>query len=91
MKESCSRLQELQADFSSVNVATADPQELLVQAEKHQATLEEQQQALAYLEHRVERVLSSSAPQEPLGPRPGPVGETLVKIRESIRRCEFLS
>lgn len=90
MREACSRLHELQADApdsSSVNFAAADPQELLAQAEMHQATLEEQQQALASLEHRVESVLISSAAQEPLSP--GPVGETLVKIRESVRRCEF--
>lgn len=83
-------MHELQADVpdsSSVNAAMVDPQELLAQAEMHQAILEEQQQALASLKHRVERVLSSSAPQEPLSP--GPVGETLVKIQESIQRCEF--
>lgn len=91
VKESWRRSQELQADVpnsSSVNFATADPQELLAQAEMHQASLEEQRQALASLEHRVERGLLSSAPQEPLGP--GPVGETLLKIRESVRRWEFL-
>lgn len=94
VKEARSRLHELQADVpdssssSSVKFATADPRELLAQAEMHQATLEEQQQqALASLEHRVESVLTSSAAQEPLSP--GPVGETLVKVRESVRRCGF--
>lgn len=84
-------MRELQADVpdsSSVSFATADPQELLAQAEMHQASLEEQQQALASLEHRVVRGLLSSAPREPLGP--GPVGETLLKIRESVRRWGFL-
>lgn len=84
-------MQELQADVpdsSSVNFASADPQELLAQAEMHQASLQEQRQALASLEHRVERGLLSSAPQEPLGP--GPVGETLLKSQESVRRWEFL-
>lgn len=90
MEASCSRLHELQADVpdsSSVNFAMADPRELLAQVQLHQAVLEEQQHALASLEHRVERVLISPAPQEPLGP--GPMGETLAKIREGVRRWAF--
>lgn len=89
MKLSWSRLQELQAEVphpSSGNFAPADPRELLARAEEHQAALEELQQTLGSLEQRVQRLLISSSPQEP--PSPGAVGETLVKIRQSLRRCE---
>lgn len=64
-----------------------DPQELLAQAEMHQASLEVQRQALASLEHRMAYVLISSTSQEPLSP--GPVGATLVELRESVMRCDF--
>lgn len=90
MTESCSCLQKLQADVldsSAVNLTTVDPQELLAQAEMHQASLEVQQEALASLEHRMAHVLISSTSQEPLSP--GPVGATLVKLRESVMRCDF--
>lgn len=70
-----------------MNFTTADPQELLAQAEMHQAALQVQQQVLASLQHRMEQVLISSTPQEPLSP--GPVGRTLAMSRESVMRCEF--
>lgn len=70
-----------------MNFTTVDPQELLAQAEMHQAALQVQQQALASLQHRMEQVLTSSTSQEPLSP--GPVGKTLAMSRETVMRCEF--
>ncbi|XP_028252465.1 nesprin-2a isoform X3 [Parambassis ranga] len=86
MEQCCSFLASLQAevpDSSTVSFTQEEPQELLVQAEMHQAGLEQEQQALASLEHRLEHVLSLSTSQDPISP--GPVGKTLVKIQENVR------
>lgn len=64
--------------------ASEEPQELLAQAEVHQAGLEEEQQALASLEHRLEHALGLSSSQDPNAHEP--VGKTLVKIQENVRR-----
>lgn len=63
------------------------PQELLAQAEVHLAGLE--QQALSSLEHRLEHALSLSDSQDPSSP--GPVGRTLVEIKENVRRWGLFS
>ncbi|XP_076613023.1 nesprin-2a [Chaetodon auriga] len=86
MKQCCSFLASLQADVpdsSAMSFTQEEPQELLAQAEMHQAGLEQEQQALASLEHRLEHALSLSSSQDLIGP--GPVGKTLVKIQENVR------
>ncbi|XP_042359998.1 LOW QUALITY PROTEIN: nesprin-1-like [Plectropomus leopardus] len=86
MQQCCSLLASLQAevpDSSTVSFTQEEPLELLAQAEIHQAGLEQEQQALASLEHRLEHALSLSSSQEPTSP--GPVGKTLVKIQENVR------
>lgn len=87
MEQCCSSLAGLQADVpdsSSVNFTAEEPLELLAQAEMHQTGLEQEQQTLASLEHRLEHALSLSSSQVPISP--GPVGKTLVKIQENVRR-----
>lgn len=71
-------------DSSNMSFASEEPQELLTQAEVHQAGLEQEQQALASLEHRLEHALGLSCSQDP--DAHGPVGKTLVKIQKNIRR-----
>lgn len=66
-----------------------DPQELLAQAEMHQTTLEQEEQALVSLEHRLEHALSLSSSQDPISP--GPVGKTLLKIKENVRRWDLFN
>lgn len=66
-----------------------EPQELLAQAEMHHAGLEQEQQAVASLEHRLEHALSLSSSQDPISP--GPVGKTLVKIHENVRRWDLFN
>ncbi|XP_029351666.1 nesprin-2a isoform X2 [Echeneis naucrates] len=86
MEQCCSFLANLQAevpDSSSVSFTQEKPQEVLAQAEVLQAGLEQEQQALASLEHRLEHALSLSSSQDPMSP--GPVGKTLVKIQENVR------
>ncbi|XP_078030046.1 nesprin-2a isoform X4 [Epinephelus lanceolatus] len=86
MEQCCSLLASLQAevpDSATVSFTQEEPLELLAQAEIHQAGLEQEQQALASLEHRLEHALSLSRSQEPISP--GPVGKTLVKIQENVR------
>ncbi|XP_068433248.1 nesprin-2a [Clinocottus analis] len=86
MEQCCSLLASLQSevpDSSTVSFSQGEPLELLAQAEMHQAGLEQEQQALASLEHRLEHALSLSSSQEPISP--GPVGKTLVKIQENVR------
>ncbi|XP_033991567.1 nesprin-2 isoform X3 [Trematomus bernacchii] len=86
MEQCCSSLAGLQADVpdsSTVNFTEEEPLELLAQAEMHQTGLEQEQQALASLEHRLEHALSLSSSQVPISP--GPVGKTLVKIQENVR------
>ncbi|AWP20311.1 putative nesprin-2-like [Scophthalmus maximus] len=86
MQQCCSFLASLQAevpDSSTVSFAQEIPQELLAQAEIHQAGLEQEQQDLASLEHRLEHALSLSNSLDPVSP--GPVGKTLVKIQENVR------
>ncbi|TKS76359.1 Nesprin-2 KASH domain-containing protein 2 [Collichthys lucidus] len=70
-------------DSSAVSFTQEEPQELLAQAEMHQAGLEQEQQALASLEHRLEHVLSLYSTEDPISP--GPVAKTLVKIQENVR------
>ncbi|XP_068610193.1 nesprin-2a [Brachionichthys hirsutus] len=86
MEQCCGFLASLQADVpdsSAVSFTTEEPHGLLIQAETHQAELEQEQLALASLEHRLEHALSLSSSQDAIGP--GPVGKTLVKIRENVR------
>ncbi|CAB1413948.1 unnamed protein product [Pleuronectes platessa] len=85
IQQCCSSLASLQAEVpdSTVSFTQEKPQELLALAEIHQAGLEQEQQALASLEHRLEHALSLSNSQEPVSP--GPVGKTLVKIQENVR------
>ncbi|XP_054474146.1 nesprin-2-like [Anoplopoma fimbria] len=86
MEQCCSLLASLQSevpDSSTVSFTQEEPLELLAQAEMHQAGLEQEQQVLASLEHRLEHALSLSSSQEPISP--GPVGKTLVKIQENVR------
>nr|XP_046228198.1 nesprin-2 isoform X4 [Scatophagus argus] len=86
MEQCCSYLASLQADVpdsSAVSFTLEEPQELLAQAEMHQVGLEQEQQALASLEHRLEHALSLSSSQDPVSP--GPFGKTLVKIQENVR------
>lgn len=92
MEQCCSCLASLQAevpDTSTVSFIQEEPQELLAQAEMHQVGLEQEQQALASLEHRLEHALSLSTCQESLSP--GPVGKTLVKIQENVRRWDLFN
>ena len=87
MEQCCSFLASLQADVpdsSAESLTQEEPLELLALAEMHQAGLEQEQQALASLEHRLEHALSLSRSPEPVSP--GPVGKTLVKIQENVRR-----
>ncbi|XP_055088094.1 nesprin-2 isoform X2 [Periophthalmus magnuspinnatus] len=56
---------------------------LLDQAELHQAGLEKERRVLASLEQRLEHALSPSHSQAPTSP--GPLGKTLVEIKDSIR------
>ncbi|XP_067338852.1 nesprin-2 isoform X4 [Channa argus] len=84
MEQCCSLLASLQAevlDSSSLTFTHEEPHQLLAQAEKHHASLEQEQQALASLEHRL--ALSFSTFQHPNNP--GPVGKTLVKIKENFK------
>ncbi|KAM7367651.1 hypothetical protein PAMP_013936 [Pampus punctatissimus] len=86
MEQCCSFLASLQADVpdsSTVSFTQEEPQELLAQAEMHQAGLEQEQQALASLEHQLEHALGLSSSQGPMSP--GSVGKTLVKIQENVR------
>ncbi|XP_062293145.1 nesprin-2 isoform X5 [Scomber scombrus] len=86
MEQCCSFLASLQADVpdsSTVSFTQEKPQELLAQAEMHQAGIEQEQQALASLEHQLEHALSLSSSQDPISP--GPVGKTLLKIQENVR------
>lgn len=76
-------------DSSSVSFTHQEPQELLAQAEMHHAGLEQEQQALASLEHRLEHALNLSTSQDPMSP--GPVGKTLMKFQENIRRWVMLN
>lgn len=67
-----------------MSFASEEPRELLAQAEVHQAGLEQEQQALASLEHRLEHALGLSTSQDHAAH--GPVGKTLVKIQENVKR-----
>ncbi|XP_035851599.1 nesprin-2 [Sander lucioperca] len=86
IEQCCSCLASLQAevpDSSTMIFTQEEPLELLAQAEMQKAGLEQEQQALASLAHRLEHALSLSSSQEPISP--GPVGKTLVKIQENVR------
>lgn len=92
MEQCCSFLASLQADVpdsSTLSFTQEEPQELLAQAEMHQAGLEQEQQALASLEHQLEHALSLSSSQDPISP--GPMGKTLVKIQENVRRWDLFN
>nr|XP_014270043.2 nesprin-1 isoform X9 [Maylandia zebra] len=81
MEQCCSFLARLQAevrDPTTVNFTGEDPQELLALAEILQTGLEQEQQDLASLEHRLEHALSLSS-------SPGPIGKKLVKIQDNVR------
>ncbi|XP_039874015.1 nesprin-2 isoform X3 [Simochromis diagramma] len=81
MEQCCSFLARLQAevrDPTTVNFTGEDPQELLALAEILQTGLEQEQQDLASLEHRLEHALSLSS-------SPGPIGKMLVKIQDNVR------
>lgn len=87
MEQCCSFLARLQAevrDPTTVNFTGEDPQELLALAEILQTGLEQEQQDLASLEHRLEHALSLSS-------SPGPIGKKLVKIQENVRRWDFFN
>lgn len=75
-------------DSSSVRFTHEEPRELLAQAELHHAGLEQEQQALASLEHRLEHALSLSTTHDHTSP--GSAGKTLMKIQENIRRWVLL-
>ncbi|XP_063350729.1 nesprin-2 [Pelmatolapia mariae] len=86
MEQCCSFLARLQAevrDPTTVNFTREDPQELLALAEIHQTGLEQEQQDLASLEHRLEHALSLSSSLNSI--TPGPIGKTLVKIQDNVR------
>lgn len=79
----------LQAEVSdSTSVAQEEPRELLSRAELQRAGLEQEQQALLSLQHRLEHTLNLSAPHKPISPEP--IGKTLVKLQESVRRWDYL-
>nr|XP_040016362.1 nesprin-2 isoform X2 [Gasterosteus aculeatus aculeatus] len=86
MEQCCSSLVRLQSevpDSSAVSFSQEELLELLQQAEMHRAWLEQEQQALSSLEHRLERALGLSSTQEPASP--GPVAKTLVKLQDQVR------
>ena len=88
MEQCCSSLDSLRAelpDSSTVaTIAQGDPNKTLYWAEIHQVGLEQEQQSLASLEHRLEHALSLSGPQDPGSS--GPLGQKLVKVQQSVRR-----
>ncbi|XP_037541118.1 nesprin-1 [Nematolebias whitei] len=84
LEQCCSRVASLQAEVSdSASVSQEEPRELLSRAELQRSGLEQDQQALLSLQHRLERILNSPAPHKPVSP--GPIGKTLVKLQESVR------
>ncbi|XP_034018265.1 nesprin-2 isoform X1 [Thalassophryne amazonica] len=86
LEQSCTFLASLQAevpDSCTPSFTLEDPCEMMVQAEMHQAVLEEEQQALASLEHRLEHALTSTSSENPISS--GYVGKTLAKIQENVR------
>lgn len=91
MEHCCSFLASLQAEVpdSTMNFIEEEPQEVLAQAEMHQAGLKQEQLAISSLEHRLEHALSLSTSHNYIGP--GPVGKTLVKIQENVKRCNFIN
>ena len=90
MEQCCTSLASHQAelpDSSSSTVAPAtqgDANTSLTQAKMHQAVLEQEQQSLASLEHRLQHALSLSGPKDP--GCPGPLGQQLVTVQQSVRR-----
>lgn len=76
-------------DSTTVNFTWEDPQALLALAEMHQTGLEQEQQALASLQHRLEHALSLSSSQDFV--TPGPIGKMLVKIQDNVRRWDFFN
>ncbi|XP_062415634.1 nesprin-2-like isoform X4 [Pungitius pungitius] len=86
MEQCCSFLVRLQSevpDSSAVSFSQKEPLELLAQADMHRALLEQEQQALSSLEHRLEHALGLSGTQEPTSP--GPVAETLVRLQDQVK------
>ncbi|CAL8314621.1 unnamed protein product [Lota lota] len=80
IEQCCSSLASHQAELPDSTVA---PDKLLSQAKMRQAGLEQEQQSLASLEHRLQHALSLSGPQDPGSP--GPLGQQLVKVQQSVR------
>lgn len=74
-------------DSSCVSLTHEEHLELLAQAETHNVGLEQEQQALAFLEHRLEHALRLSTPHNVTSP--GPVRKTLVKIQENVKRWDL--
>ncbi|KAM8832006.1 nesprin-2a isoform 3-T3 [Spinachia spinachia] len=86
MEQSCSFLARLQSevpDSSTVSFSQEEPLELLAQAEVHRAWLQQEQQVLSSLEHRLEHALGLSRTQEPTSP--GPVAKTLVMLQDKVK------
>ncbi|XP_015245715.1 PREDICTED: LOW QUALITY PROTEIN: nesprin-2-like [Cyprinodon variegatus] len=86
MEQSCSYLASLQAelpDASSVSFSQKEPQELLAQVELHLSGLDQEQQALLFLEHRLMHALGLKFSQDSINL--GQIGNTREKIQESIR------
>lgn len=79
----------LQAEVPDSPSVRFTHEEFLAQAEMHHAGLEQEQQALASLEHRLEHALSLSTSQDPMSP--GPASKTLMKLQENIRRWVLLN
>ncbi|XP_051909518.1 nesprin-2 isoform X2 [Hippocampus zosterae] len=86
-RSSLSRLQAEVPDSSALVFTQDDLQKLLAQAELQQVGLERERQTLASLEHRLEHVLSLTTSKDPCS-LPGTFGESLVNIRENVKRLE---
>ncbi|XP_028295064.1 nesprin-2a isoform X2 [Gouania willdenowi] len=89
MEQCCSCLARLEAkvpDLSTICFIQNKPQELLAQAELHQAGLEQEQQTLASIKRRLEHALTLSKSSHPISP--GPLARTLLKMQEKITRLK---
>ncbi|XP_061668449.1 nesprin-2 [Syngnathoides biaculeatus] len=90
VEQCCNSLSRLQpkVPHSTTVIFTQDEiQKLLAQAEMQQVRLEQERQALASLEHRLEHALSLTTSKDPSS-LPGPFGVLLVKIQENIKRLK---
>lgn len=88
MEQCCSSLASLRAELpvssTVATVAQGDPDKTLSWAEVHQVGLAQERQSLASLEHRLKHALSLSGPQDPGSP--GPLGQKLMTVQQSLRR-----